>query len=115
MIEITVKCPDILEAAKIFAAGMSAKALAAPVVPSAPTQVTPLANNANAAPVPTAPTVVPDEGKPKYDLVQVRAKLAELTKAGKDVKGLIKSYGVAKLTEIPEKKYSEIMAKAAKL
>lgn len=50
-------------------------------------------------------------------LEEVRAKLAELNKAGKRsaVKELLSGFGAAKLSEIPEDKYPEVMAKAGEL
>lgn len=52
-----------------------------------------------------------------YTLVDVRGKLSELTKAGKKVKvqELIKSFGVDKLSQIPEDKYAEVMEKAGEI
>ena len=49
--------------------------------------------------------------------MQVREKLAELQKSGKraQVQELIVGFGVKKLTEIPEDKYSELMQKAGEL
>ena len=47
-------------------------------------------------------------------LEQVRAKLAELSQAGKaaDVKKLIADFGAAKLTDIPADKYGDLLQKA---
>ncbi len=52
-----------------------------------------------------------------YTLVDVRGKLSELTKAGKKAKvqELIKSFGVDKLSQIPEDKYAEVMEKAGEI
>lgn len=68
----------------------------------------------------TEPTEFVKEQKneePGYTLVQVREKLAELQKSGKraQVQELIVGFGVKKLTEIPEDKYSELMQKAGEL
>ena len=54
------------------------------------------------------------ENLPQYTLEQVRAKLASLAQSGKqkEVKELIASFGVKKLTDIPEDKYPEVMEKA---
>lgn len=54
---------------------------------------------------------------PKITLEQVRAKLAALSQAGKQVqvKKLITDFGAAKLTEIPEEKYPKLLAAAEKL
>lgn len=52
-----------------------------------------------------------------FDLVAVRARLAELSKAGKadQVKALITEMGAAKLTDIPAERYAELMEKAGGL
>lgn len=69
----------------------------------------------------------PDEPEPQateggqeetaYTLEEVRAKLAELQKAGKraEVKELLGSFGVAKLSEFPPAKYAVLMVKAGEL
>lgn len=48
---------------------------------------------------------------------QVRVKLAEVSQKGKqkELKDLITSFGVAKLSDIPEEKYAELLEKAAEL
>lgn len=55
--------------------------------------------------------------EPGYTLVQIREKLSELQKAGKraKVQELIAGFGVKKLTEVPEDKYTELMQKAGEL
>lgn len=50
-----------------------------------------------------------------YTKVEVRAKLAELKKAGKDVSRLIHSLGYEMFKQVPEDKYPELMAKAGDL
>lgn len=62
------------------------------------------------------PKTAPSEEVP-YTLVDVRGKLGALTKAGKkaQVQELIQSFGVEKLSQIPEEKYSEVMQKAGEL
>ena len=52
-----------------------------------------------------------------YTLVDVRAKLGELQKSGKrdQVKELLKSFEAAKLSDVPEEKYAELMEKAGEL
>ena len=52
--------------------------------------------------------------KPAYTLEQVRAKLADLQRQGKraEVKALIQSFGVSKLSEVPAERYAELMEKA---
>ena len=69
-----------------------------------------------------AETIVKEEAKPAeeaktYTLVQVREKLAELSRAGKQkqVKALIEKCGASKLSEIDEAKYPELMQEAGKL
>lgn len=55
--------------------------------------------------------------QPAHTLETVRAKLAALSQSGKqkEVKAIIESFGVAKLTDIPAEKYPEVMEKAAEL
>ena len=55
--------------------------------------------------------------QPAYTLETVRAKLAALSQSGKqkEVKAIIESFEVAKLTDIPAEKYPEVMEKAAAL
>jgi len=52
-----------------------------------------------------------------YTLEEVRATLTALSQAGKskEMRQLINSFGVSKLTDIPADKYPEVMEKAAKL
>lgn len=75
-------------------------------------------------PVKEQPATEPDEKEApaetetsSYTLVDVRTKLGALTKAGKkaQVQELIKSFGVDKLSQIPEDKYAEVMQKAGEL
>lgn len=53
----------------------------------------------------------------RYTLEEVRARLADLNRAGKrvQVKELLSSFGVNKLSEIKEDQYSEVMEKAGEL
>lgn len=65
-------------------------------------------------------TMTLDEFVPEdkqYSLEEVRAKLTELSRAGKreQVNKLIKTYGVKKLTDLPEEHYTDIMQKAGEL
>lgn len=57
------------------------------------------------------------EDKPSITLETVRGKLAALSQSGKqaEVKELISSFGVKKLTAIPEEKYAELLEKAEAL
>ncbi|MEN6391055.1 MAG: hypothetical protein ABFD04_11620 [Syntrophomonas sp.] len=49
-----------------------------------------------------------------FTLEQVRAKLADLSRGGKqaEVKALLNKLGAKKLTEVPEEKYPELMKEA---
>lgn len=71
-----------------------------------------------AAPAP-APEVEATAPAPAANvtLVQVRARLAELSSEGKKeaIKKLMADFGVSKLTEVPEEKYSELMTAAEAL
>lgn len=66
-----------------------------------------------------ATTPEPEQEKPAeptFTIEQVRAKLADLSKTKQaQVKALISSYNVAKLTDIPAEKYVDLMAKAEQL
>lgn len=67
------------------------------------------------APAPEAET--PASEAAPVTLVQVRARLAELSSEGKKeaIKKLMADFGVSKLTEVPEEKYSELMSAAEAL
>lgn len=56
----------------------------------------------------------PAGDEPTYTLVEVRARLAGLSQAGKQaqVKALIESFGAAKLTDIDPAKYAAVMQQA---
>jgi hypothetical protein len=62
----------------------------------------------------TAETVNETAETETFTLEQVRAELANLSRAGKqtEVKALLNSFGVKKLTEIPAEKYPELMKEA---
>ena len=66
---------------------------------------------------PMEPTTEQKDEGPGYTLVQVREKLSELQKAGKraKVQELIAGFGVKKLTEVPEDRYTELMQKVGEL
>lgn len=57
------------------------------------------------------------ESTPICTMEDVRAKLTALNKAGKraEVKALLTSFGVEKLSEIPEDKYEDLMGKAGEI
>lgn len=54
----------------------------------------------------------PDPEEKVITLEEVRAKLAELTRAGKPVKELITKFGASKLSEIPPEKFAEVLKEA---
>lgn len=73
-----------------------------------------------AQPVQTTPEPEPEAPQPDpivYSMTDVRGVLSNLTKAGKkaQVQELIRSFGVDKLSQIPEDKYAEVMQKAGEL
>jgi hypothetical protein len=70
-----------------------------------------------AAPAPAPEAEAPADSAPAVTLVQVRARLAELSSEGKKeaIKKLMSDFGVSKLTEVPEEKYSELMTAAEAL
>ena len=63
--------------------------------------------------------IVPPEGEPgkKLTIAEVRAYVAERTRPENraQIRAILKSFGVAKLTELPEDKYEAMMAEVAKL
>ena len=63
--------------------------------------------------------IVPPEAKPgkKLTIAEVRAYVAERTRPENraQIRAILKSFGVAKLTELPEDKYEAMMAEVAKL
>jgi hypothetical protein len=66
----------------------------------------------------TAPTEDPTPAaEPELTLEVVRAKLTEVSKAGKatEVKALLAALGVANLTAVPKEAYAKLMADAAAL
>ena len=60
---------------------------------------------------------IEEEKAPKISLEDVRAVLAIKSRDGKtlDVRKLINTYGVTKLSDVPEEKYQELMVKAEAL
>jgi hypothetical protein len=60
---------------------------------------------------------IEEEKAPKISLEDVRAVLAIKSRDGKtlEVRKLINTYGVTKLSDVPEEKYQELMAKAEAL
>jgi hypothetical protein len=66
-------------------------------------------------PTPTATTA--ETEAPELTLEVVRAKLTEVSKAGKatEVKALLAALGVANLTAVPKEAYAKLMADAAAL
>ena len=60
---------------------------------------------------------IEEEKAPKIGLEDVRAVLAIKSRDGKtlEVRKLINTYGVTKLSDVPEEKYRELMAKAEAL
>ena len=63
--------------------------------------------------------IVPPQAEPgkKLTIAEVRAYVAERTKTENraQIRAILKSFGVAKLTELPEDKYEAMMAEVAKL
>ena len=63
--------------------------------------------------------IVPPEAEPGKELTiaEVRAYVAERTRPENraQIRAILKSFGVAKLTELPEDKYEAMMAEVAKL
>ena len=63
--------------------------------------------------------IVPPEAEPgkKLTIAEVRAYVAKRTRPENraQIRAILKSFGVAKLTELPEDKYEAMMAEVAKL
>ena len=63
--------------------------------------------------------IVPPEAEPgkKLTIAEVRAYVAERTRPENraQIRAILKGFGVAKLTELPEDKYEAMMAEVAKL
>ena len=63
--------------------------------------------------------IVPPQAEPgkKITIAEVRAYVAERTRPENraQIRAILKSFGVAKLTELPEDKYEAMMAEVAKL
>jgi hypothetical protein len=68
-------------------------------------------------PAPAPEVEAPAEPAPAVTLVQVRARLAELSSEGKKeaIKKLMADLGVSKLTEVKEEQYAELMSAAEAL
>ena len=60
---------------------------------------------------------IEEEKAPKISLEDVRAVLAIKSRDGKtlEVRKLINTYGVTKLSDVPEEKYQELMARRQQL
>ncbi len=58
-----------------------------------------------------------EEAPKAITLEEVRSKLTSLSQSGKqaEVKALIKGFGVAKLTDIPKEKYTELLKAAEEI
>ena len=63
---------------------------------------------------PVEETLQEDPEETSVTLEEVRAKLAELSKSGKqaEVKTLITSFGASKLTDVPKENYAELLKAA---
>ena len=85
-----------------------------------PVESTPVVQPVQPAQVQAAPEPEPEAPQPEliaYSMTDVRGVLSNLTKAGKkaQVQELIRSFGVDKLSQIPEDRYPEVMQKAGEL
>ena len=61
------------------------------------------------------PTPFPEEPAKKWTKAEVRERLAELKKAGKDLKELFKQFSASKLSDVREEDYPALMAKAEEM
>lgn len=108
-ITIKVEAEELIAAINKLAAAVSLN----PAVVDQPVVV----KNAPAKKAAKAESPAPAPEAKAITLEQVRAKLAEVSNAGKknEVKELLTSYGVSKLTDLPAEKYSELLAEAEAL
>lgn len=60
-------------------------------------------------------TPFPEEPAKKWTKAEVRERLAELKKAGKDLKELFKQFNATKLSDVKEEDYPALMAKAEEM
>ncbi len=118
-ITIKVEAPEIVEAIN----RLSQSILMATTPRIVHDEPAPKAKRVKAeAPAPTEPAPAPEieaptEPAPAVTLVQVRARLAELSSEGKKdaIKKLMADLGVTKLTEVKEEQYAELMSAAEAL
>lgn len=116
-ITIKVEAPEIVEAIN----RLSQSILMATTPRIVHDEPAPKAKRVKAeAPAPTEPAPeveAPTEPAPAVTLVQVRARLAELSSEGKKeaIKKLMADLGVTKLTEVKEEQYAELMSAAEAL
>lgn len=101
-IKVTVEAPEITQTLQNLISLMIGQRPAEPM---------------KAEPVPKVEAAKDPAPEKTVTLEQVRAKLASLSQAGKQVqvKELITSFGAKKLTEIPAEKYAEVLVKAEEL
>lgn len=123
-ITINLVATELVEALNNLAAAFGNKSLATPATTrdkkagAAPKAET--VTEVKPAPEETIDPLItekPPKEEVTYTLVQVREKLAALSEDGKQaqVKTLITKLGAAKLSEIPEAKYAELMKEAGAL
>lgn len=117
-ITININAPELAEAINALATALSSTGVMAkselavtkeePKVETSP---------ANEAPTQKDPEPEPEPEKPTITLETVRAKLGALSQNGKqkEVKDLITSFGVKKLTEMPKDKYAALLEAAEAL
>ena len=133
-----IEAPELAASINNLAAAMSGNkanwgipttpAITAPIVPAATTKGKKAEEKKAETPATppvtgTTPNTAGTEEQPLveeakvYTLVEVREKLANLSRDGKqaEVKALITGAGADKLSQIPPEKYAEVMAAAEKL
>jgi hypothetical protein len=115
-VKIVIEIPDeAVEMLKDMAVALQTIARTVTVVTESPEQK-PGQKPAKPEQKPVKPEQKPDP-QPEVSLEAVRAKLADLSRNGKrsQVKELIQSFGVKKLTEIPKDKLGELMEKVREI
>ena len=115
-ITVKIEAPALVDAINALAVAVAGNIELLLEGPSA-RAAAPASASAEPKPVETKPaetSTAQTDSTATYTLEQVRAKLADLSRAGKqaEAKKLLENLGVKKLTDLPPEKYPEIMKAA---
>lgn len=116
-ITIKVEAPEIVEAINRLSQSMATTSRIVHDEPAPKAKRVKAEAPIEPAPAPEVEAPAPTEPAPAVTLVQVRARLAELSSEGKKeaIKKLMADLGVSKLTEVKEEQYAELMSAAEAL